>query len=517
MPSRMGEHIGKHCRYEAGTPGEMGEVGKVGKVGMMMARTVAIKWLWRAQLTLVATLVLSIVAPVVAVPAQASYKTHHRHTGSRRHRAIRTGTVAYHALLLEDADTGRIIYDYNGGIEWPPASMTKMMLLMVAEDQIKAGRFSLGSAARISANAAFTGGSHLGLHPGDVIPLGELMKAALIRSANDAAVAVAEKVCGSTERCVEMMNARAQSLGMAHTIYGTVEGLPPTPLHDADVTTAYDLATLARALIHQTDLLEWSSMETAPFDDGVTMLHNTNHLIGHFEGADGIKTGFTLKAGFNLTATARRGNMRLVAVVLGAPSNGQRFVQAAKLLDWGFDNFEKVEVVKQGQLLPMHVRIGANEVMQPVAQRTVSVIVPKKDAGELKMDFAVPATLYGPLVSDQTVGQVIVRDRSEVVATFNAICPYPVGQQAYPVGQQQPLPAVADASSAPVAEIANERGATIRVAAPANQTAAPAAGVAAPVPTVAAPANAAAAPLNAIAVPMNAAMAPANQSVAPVR
>ena len=307
--------------------------------------------------------------------------------------------MAYHALLLEDADTGRIIYDYNGGIEWPPASMAKMMLLMVAEDQIKAGRFNLNSPVTISANAAFTGGSRLGLHAGGVIPLGELMKAALIRSANDAAVAVAEEVCGSTERCVEMMNARAQSLGMTHTVYGTVEGLPPTPLHDADVTTAYDLATLARALIHQTDLLQWSSMEIAPFDDGVTMLHNTNHLIGHFEGADGLKTGFTLKAGFNLTATARRGNMRLIAVVLGAPSNGQRFVQATKLLDWGFDNFERVEVVRQGQLLPMQVRVGANEVMQPVAGSTVTVIVPKKDASDLKMDLAVPTSLYGPLAS----------------------------------------------------------------------------------------------------------------------
>ena len=186
-------------------------------------------------------------------------------------------------------------------------------------------------------------------------------------------------------------------------------------------------------------------MEMAPFDDGVTMLHNTNHLIGHFEGADGIKTGFTLKAGFNLTATARRGNMRLIAVVLGAPSNGQRFVQAAKLLDWGFDNFERVEVVKQGQLLPMQVRVGANEVMQPVAGSTVAVIVPKKDASDLKMDFAVPASLYGPLASDQTVGHVIVRDRSEVVATFDAVCPLPVGQQPFPVGQQ---PAVVESRRA---------------------------------------------------------------------
>jgi D-alanyl-D-alanine carboxypeptidase (penicillin-binding protein 5/6) len=481
----------------------------------MMGRTVLAKRLRHTQSISVAAILLSAAVLIGAAPARASLKPHHRHAVSRRHREVRTGTVAYHALLLEDADTGRIIYDYNGGIEWPPASMAKMMLLMVAEDQIKAGRFHLNSPVTISANAAFTGGSHLGLHPGGVIPLGELMKAALIRSANDAAVAVAEEVCGSTERCVEMMNARAQTLGMAHTVYGTVEGLPPTPLHDADVTTAYDLATLARALIHQTDLLQWSSMEIAPFDDGVTMLHNTNHLIGHFEGADGLKTGFTLKAGFNLTATARRGNMRLIAVVLGAPSNGQRFVQATKLLDWGFDNFERVEVVRQGQLLPMQVRVGANEVMQPVAGSTVTVIVPKKDASDLKMDFAVPTSLYGPLASGQTLGQVIVRSRSEIVATFDAVCPLPVGQQPFPVGQQ---PAVVSASSAPVAEVTNERGATIRVASPARQAAASVPAVAAPMnAAVTPPMNAVAAPMNAAMAPMNAAAAPTNQTAIPVR
>jgi D-alanyl-D-alanine carboxypeptidase len=313
------------------------------------------------------------------------------------------------------------------------------------------------------------------------------------------------------------MNARAQSLGMTHTVYGTVEGLPPTPLHDADITTAYDLAKLARALIHSTDLLQWSSMETASFDDGAATLHNTNHLIGHFEGADGIKTGFTLKAGFNLTATAQRGNMRLVAVVLGAPSNAQRFVQAAKLLEWGFDNFEKVEVVRQGQLLPMQVRVGANEVMQPVAQRTVSAVVPKKDAANLKMDLAVPSSFYGPLVADQTVGQVIVRDGSEVIATFNAVSPYPVGQQPFPSGQQ--LPAVAEAPSAPAPDAANERGATIRVTAPAGQAAAAVSQTAAaPLPAAAeGSAGASVTSINTAAAPINAAALPTTQNPTPVR
>ncbi len=464
----------------------------------MMREDVTTKSQIRSRSLGLAVLAILSALAFAAAPASAGYRPrHHRHARARHHREIRVGTVAYHALLLEDADTGRIIYDYNGGLEWPPASMAKMMLLLVAEDQIKAGRLTLNSPVRISANAAYTGGSRLGLRVGEVIPLGELMKAALIRSANDAAVAVAEEVCGSTEHCVEMMNARARSLGMTHTVYGTVEGLPPTPLHDADVTTAYDLATLARTIIHQTGLLQWSCMETAPFDDGAAMLRNTNHLIGHFEGADGIKTGFTLKAGFNLTATAQRGNMRLIAIVLGAPSNAQRFIQAAKLLDWGFDNFEKIQVVKQGDLLPTQVRVGANEVMQPVAGRTVTVVVPKKDAGELKMDFAVPAVLYGRLISDETVGEVIVRDRSEVLTTFDAVCPLPVGQSA------------GEGSAAQAAEMNGTPGATIRVASPTGQAAAPA--IATPASSASVASSAVAAPLNTTAVP------PSGQAAAPIR
>jgi serine-type D-Ala-D-Ala carboxypeptidase (penicillin-binding protein 5/6) len=452
----------------------------------------------RWKLILVPAILLSAAALLAGVSAQASYKPHRRHAYSHRHRALRVGTVAYHALLLEDADTGKILYDYNASIPWPPASMAKMMLLMVAIDQIRAGRLNLDSPVTISANAAFTRGSRLGLRAGAVIPLGELMKAALIRSANDAAVAVAEAVCGSTERCVEIMNERAQGLGMTQTVYGTVEGLPPTPLHDADVTDAYDLATLARALIHQTNLLEWSGMETAPFDDGLVMLRNTNHLIGHFEGADGIKTGFTLKAGFNLTATARRGDMRLVAVVLGAPSNAQRFVQAAKLLDWGFDNFEKVVVVKQGEPLPVQVRVGADEMMQPVAERAIEVIVPKKDVSALKTDFAVPASLYGPLAADQTVGQVVVRDGGDVLGTVNAICPSPIGLQR----------ATGGSLSVPAGATPGESGSGTQIAAPGNQ-------VAAPLPAIATPANAAAAPISQVVAPLPAVATPMDAPAAP--
>ncbi len=426
----------------------------------MMARTAADRFLRRTLVAggLTAPAALALLALLIGSgSARASYKPHHRHAAHRhRHYSIRG--APYHALLLEDAETGRILYDYNGGIQWPPASMAKMMLLLVTEEQIKAGHVHLNDPVTISANAASTGGSRLGLRAGEVIPLGELMKAALIRSATDAAVAVAEKVCGSTERCVALMNAQVQALAMTHTVYHTVEGLPPRPLHDVDTTDAYDLARLARALIHRTTLLQWSGMATAPFEDGLVMLHNTNHLVGHFDGCDGLKTGFTIKAGFNLTATARRGDMRLIAVVLGAPNNAARFAQAARLMEWGFDNFEKVTVLKQGELLPVQVRVGTAEVMQPVAQRTLTVIVPRKDSNAIKIDYAVPASLYGPLVSDQTVGQVIVRDGDSVLAECAAICPYPAGRQ---------RPAVHAMNAAGAAGV-SVQGATTQTEAPAR-------------------------------------------------
>jgi serine-type D-Ala-D-Ala carboxypeptidase (penicillin-binding protein 5/6) len=357
---------------------------------------------------------------------------HRRHYYHRRfaHRSLRPvahrslGPVPlFHAALVEEADSGNILYSYNPTLQWPPASMAKMMLLLVAEDQIKAGRVTLNDPVRISERAALTQGSHLGLREGEIFPLGELMKAALIRSANDAAVAIAEKIAGSVEACVRLMNIKARSLGMEGTYYGTVDGLPPTPGHDVDYTTPLDLATLARAIIRSTGLLQWSSLEEAPFDGGVIMLHNTNRLIGHLEGCDGLKTGFTLTAGFNLTATARRGDMRLVSVVLGAPSNYERFEQSARLLGWGFNNFDRVEVLRRGEILPVQVQVQSGGTIQPVSESDIAVVLPKGQVPDVKLKYDIPAEIGGPVTDGDTIGHVTVLNGNEVMTTVDAICP----------------------------------------------------------------------------------------------
>ncbi len=372
-------------------------------------------WWWSWRFAMAGLLLLSQIAPARAVLRRRPL--HHRRTHARQ------AVPLYHAALLMDADRGTVLFAVNPDLSWPPASMAKMMLLAVAEDQIRAGRATYNDPVRVSMRAALTGGSRLGLHPGDVYPLGELMKAALIRSANDAAVAVAEKGGGSVDGCVRLMNAKARELGMANTHYETVDGLPPIPAHDVDFTTAHDLAILARHLILTTNLLQWSSMQTAPFDGGRVMLHNTNHLVGHFDGCDGLKTGFTYHAGFNLTATAKRGDMRLISVVLGAPSNPQRFIQSARLLNWGFDNFEKVHLVTRGESLPVHVQVAQGPEIQPIAESDLDLVMPKSAIDRLHLEYKIPTVVQGPLSDGQPIGAVEVLDGSEVLSRVDAICP----------------------------------------------------------------------------------------------
>ncbi len=374
---------------------------------------------WRKHGSAFAAKILIVLAACLLLPASARPASHHH-----RYHLRRAHVTPYHAALLEDADSGQVLFEVNEGLEWPPASMAKMMLLLVTERQIQAGRLHLSDLVRISRRVAATGGSRLGLRQGQLYPLGELMKAALIRSANDAAVAIAETVGrGSVERCVQMMNEQARMLGLTGTVYRTVDGLPPRPGHDVDLTDAADLARLARELIFRTNLLKWSELEAAPFDGGVAILRNTNHLIGHFPGCDGLKTGFTFKSGFNLTATAKRGNLRLIAVVLGAPSNRERFHQAALLMNWGFDNFTRLAVLQRGQVLPVHVRTNTGSIIEPVAGSSLTLLLPRTEVPHLRFIYAIPPLLTGPVAPGASLGHVQLTDQGRILGKVIAVCP----------------------------------------------------------------------------------------------
>jgi len=159
------------------------------------------------------------------------------------------------------------------------------------------------------------------------------------------------------------------------------------------------------------------------FDNGVAILNNTNHLIGHFEGCDGLKTGFTYQAGFNVTTTAKRGNMRLIAVILGAPSNAQRFAQAAKLMDWGFDQFTAVSLLRSGQPLPVHVQVHEGPLIQPVAANDLKLVVPKANASGVHVVYDVAPAIDGPITTGEPLGRAIAQDGGQAATEVMAVSP----------------------------------------------------------------------------------------------
>ena len=245
----------------------------------------------------------------------------------------------YESMILADAESGRVLLAEDIDKQWPAASLTKMMVGLLALEDIAGERFSLRTPVVVSERATRARGRTIGLREGEEFPLGELLQAMLVTSANDAAVAVAERIRGSVEACVTAMNGQAQKLGMTQTGFQTVNGMPLSDGRAGDFSSARDLVTLARALLRHDLVLEWTSHDYIPFRDGFQMLPNTNRLVGKVDGVNGLKTGFTSRARYNLVATAQRGSLSLIAVVLGGRNSRIRFDTAAQYLEWGFTNY----------------------------------------------------------------------------------------------------------------------------------------------------------------------------------
>jgi D-alanyl-D-alanine carboxypeptidase (penicillin-binding protein 5/6) len=335
---------------------------------------------------------------------------------------------AFEAILLEDADTGQVLLAEDSDKQWPAASLTKMMVGLLVLEEIERGRFSLQTPVTISRRASHAGGRAINLRPGEVFPLGELLQAMLVTSANDAAVAVAERLQGSVAACVLAMNKRAQELGMTQTRFQTPNGLPQTDGTPPDVSSAADMATLGRVLVKHPQVLQWTSLSRMPFRNGRVMLPNTNHLVGKVPGVDGLKTGYTYKARFNLVTTAQRGQLRLIAVVLGGQSSKLRFRTATNLLEWGFANFTRLQLVKGGEPLgtEVYVEQGSVSTLQPVAATDATFLVHRSEAKDLQVFLQLPAVILAPISRDQVLGQVVVRNSERTVAIIPALSPWDV-------------------------------------------------------------------------------------------
>jgi serine-type D-Ala-D-Ala carboxypeptidase (penicillin-binding protein 5/6) len=338
-------------------------------------------------------------------------------------------TEPYAAALLMEPETGTVMFENNAHKPWPTASLAKMMIAMIVAEKLADGSLKLSDKIATSRKAADMGGSQVYLKEGETFSLDDMMKAIMVHSANDASVAVAEYVGGSTEAFVQMMNREATRLGMKDTHYYSVHGLPPAPGQQADISSAWDEAVLARALTRYPQVMQWASIDTAPFRAGAFELRNTNHLVRTFPGCDGLKTGFYYEAGFNVVATAHRDGMRLIAVVLGSPNKLKNFNSAAELLAQGFANYQMRIVGKRGAPIEQTLAISGGSLgsFRPVWGENLSVMQKRGDEAALKVEFQLPASLAAPIRTGQQVGVGQATSGGKVLASAPLVAPAAIG------------------------------------------------------------------------------------------
>ncbi|MFW5981394.1 MAG: D-alanyl-D-alanine carboxypeptidase family protein, partial [bacterium] len=255
------------------------------------------------------------------------------------------------SAILIDADTGQVLYEKNAELQLPPASMTKIMAMLIAMEQVDQGEISLDDEVNVSRLAASMGGSQIFLDAGTRLTIGELLKAVTIPSANDASVALAEAVAGSYGNFIDWMNRKAEELGLENTNFTNSTGLPDE--YGEHYSTARDIATMSRELVKYPLILEWASIwvDYIELPNRQAMLVNTNKLINTYPGMDGLKTGHTTEAGYCLAATALRNNTRLISVIFGAEDEADRAETTTRLLDYGFNTFNKELIVSEGEIV----------------------------------------------------------------------------------------------------------------------------------------------------------------------
>ena len=347
---------------------------------------------------------------------------------ARQETSATTESGEYRAAILMDAGSATVLFEKDAHRQGPPASMTKMMLMLIIAERVRDGSMRWDDPIPTSAWASRIGGSQVYLKEGEVFSLEEMMHAIAIHSANDAAVAVAEAVAGSSEAFVDLMNDRAKELGMNDTHYHSVHGLPPGKGQQPDITSAFDLAKLASELVKFPDIMKWAGTKEAPFRNGTMTLTNTNRLVRETNWVDGLKTGYYREAGFNVTATAQRDGLRLIAVVMGAPEKHHCFSEAARLLNKGFAEYKALVAVKQGDTVANDVAVkgGKPHFVRVVAGGNVSVLAKRAEKRTFSLELALSNDVHAPLSANAPLGEVVVKDGDTVIGRVPALAAEPI-------------------------------------------------------------------------------------------
>ena len=326
--------------------------------------------------------------------------------------------VSCPSALLMEKQTGTVLFAQDEHTPREPASVTKIMTLLLVMEAIDSGALSYDDVVTGSAHAAGMGGSQIWLKENEQMTVRDLLKAVCIVSGNDAAVALAEHLAGSEDAFVERMNARAQELGMNDTHFANCTGLPAA----GHLTSACDIALMSRELIlHHPDIRQFTTVWMDSLRGGESMLVNTNKLIRFYDGATGLKTGSTGSAGYCLSATAEKNGMELIAVVLKGKTSDERFSDAKSLLNYGFSTWSLVTVTPDEVLPPVPVMLGVRGTVQPVLTSENTLLVEKTLANGLTKEVALAESVAAPVYAGDTLGQLTVRD-----AAGNTVAELPI-------------------------------------------------------------------------------------------
>lgn len=320
--------------------------------------------------------------------------------------------------VLMDAASGKILIENNSHEKVPIASVTKVMSMLLIMEAIDSGKLSYEDKVSVSEYAAGMGGSQAYLEAGEEFTVDEMLKALAIHSSNDVTVALAEKVSGSEETFVSDMNVKAEELGMKDTKF-----LDCTGLNDEGYSSAHDVALMSRELVMKhPKILKYTGTWRDKFRNGTFNLDNTNKLVHFYANTDGLKTGFTNKAGFNLTATTKRNNLRLISVVLGEPDSNTRFAESRKLMDYGFANYEAVSMDKKGEMVAnISVKKGTKLSVGAAYADDTRVLIEKGEKGKIEKEIQLLPELTAPVKINQKVGDVIYKLDGNEVGRFDLV------------------------------------------------------------------------------------------------
>jgi D-alanyl-D-alanine carboxypeptidase (penicillin-binding protein 5/6) len=320
------------------------------------------------------------------------------------------------SAILMERDTGKVLYEKNSNEELPPASMTKIMTMLLIMEAIDQGKLSWNEKIRTSEFAASMGGSQIFLEPGEEMTVKDMLRGIAIGSGNDAAVAMAERIAGSEKAFVEMMNEKAKQLGLKHTHFENVTGLPVKNHY----STAYDMAIMAKELLKYEDITKFTGMYEAYLRENTDKkfwLVNTNKLVRFYPGVDGLKTGFTSEAKYCLTATAQKNGMRVIAVVFGAPTSKDRNAQVTKMLDYAFNHYETHPVYKRNQAVgKAKVSKGKDKTVTALTSEPLSLLTKKGEKTDgVQQKIIMNKHLNAPIHKGDKIGTLKLIQDGKVV------------------------------------------------------------------------------------------------------